>query len=160
MTYEEIQSELNRPLFSTKDVDLTYRAINHYEEKKIILTKRKDNTSWRKYTAIEVVWLNLVSSLREMGLSLMAIQRLYTRLFIDGKFGNIDKANFINKSFEDEILESIIYKKELYILIFSDSTYTFHDSASLAQWHDGIYKNEPHINVPLTGFIKEVMAKV
>ncbi|WP_128756040.1 MerR family transcriptional regulator [Leeuwenhoekiella aequorea] len=160
MNINEIRTNILRPIFSANDIDLTYRTINHYEKKGLLLSERGDSRSWRHFSAIEVIWLNLIASLREMGMPLVKVVDLYSKLFIEGKYGSIDKASFIIKSFEDEIIESIFYKKDLYILIFFDGSYTFHDSSTLSQWHKGVYKNEPHINIPLKNIIQNIYKKI
>jgi len=152
----ELRKELLTPVFTKKDISISYRALNHYDRKDILLIKRKKDNQWRKFNSIEFIWLNIIIVLREMGLSINKIFLLKKKIFEDGNKGSIDKARFINKSFEDEILFSIINNYELYILIFYDGGYTFHDSISLNQWHSGVYKNEPYINVPLSNLILDV----
>ncbi|ADV48707.1 hypothetical protein Celal_1394 [Cellulophaga algicola DSM 14237] len=142
------------------DLSVSYRTLNHYDSMNILISNREDSKKWRRFNAIEFVWIELVMILREIGMPISKILHLKNRLFDEGKEGSIDKANFINKSFEEEIFLSIINKYELYILVFNDSSYTFHDSDSLQQWHNGIYKNEPHINIPLTNIINEAISKI
>lgn len=139
---------------------MSYRTLNHYDSLGLLLINRKDSKSWRKFNTIEYVWIELIVILREIGMTLSKIKTLKTKIFKEGIRGSIDKANFINKSFEEEITLSITNKYDLYILIFNDCSYTFHDSTSLQQWHNGIYKNEPHINVPLSNIILEALRRV
>jgi len=154
---ETLHKKLTYPIFKKKDLSISYRTLNHYDSLSLLLINRKDSKSWRKFNVIELVWIELVVILREIGMSLSKIKILKTKIFEEGKKGSIDKANFINKSFEEEITLSVINKYDLYILIFNDCNYTFHDSTSLQQWHNGVYKNEPHINVPLSNIILEAL---
>lgn len=147
---------LNDQRFKNKDLNLSYRTINHYDSKGLLLSERSNDSSWRTYNAVEVIWLSLIIILREFGITIKNIQKLKHNIFIDGKYGNIDKAEFINQSFENEIADSILAKKELYILIFKDMTYTFHDDTSLKQWQNTIYKNNPHLNIPLSPIIQKI----
>lgn len=157
---EKLKKKLLFHNFKTNDLIISYRTLNHYDTKEILINKRINTNKWRKFNSFEFMWIELVVLLREIGMPLSKILILKKKIFDDGKKGNIDKANFINKSFEEEIILSIINNYNLYILVFGDCNYTFHDSLSLQQWHNGVYKNEPHINIPLSNIIKEVLNKL
>lgn len=157
---ENLKQKLLIPIFKKNDLTISYRTLNHYDSTGILISERTNPNQWRKFSSIEFIWIELVMELREIGMPLSKILILKNKLFEEGKKGSIDKANFINKSFEEEITLSIINNYDLYILIFNDCNYTFHDSLSLQQWHNGVYKNEPHINVPLSNIIKEALIKL
>lgn len=157
---ENLKQKLLIPIFKKNDLTVSYRTLNHYDTKGILISVRTNPYQWRKFNSIEFVWIELVMTLREIGMPLSKVLILKNKLFEEGKKGSIDKANFINKSFEEEITLSIINNYDLYILVFNDCNYTFHDSLSLQQWHNGVYKNEPHINVPLTNIILEALNRI
>ncbi|WP_282179053.1 MerR family transcriptional regulator [Maribacter stanieri] len=157
---EDLRGHLLNHVFNKKDLTVSYRTVNHYDSMGVLIGKRTSSKKWRKFNAIELIWIELVVILREIGMPLLKILKLKDKIFNEGKIGSIDKANFINKSFEDEIILSIIKKYDLYILVFNDCNFTFHDSVSLQQWHNGIYKNEPHVNVPLSNIILESLNKL
>ncbi|MGS2738768.1 MerR family transcriptional regulator [Sinomicrobium sp. M5D2P17] len=160
MDIETLRLLLYKKSFNKKDLSVSYRTLNHYDEYGILLQERKTTNQWRKFNAIEYVWIEMIIILRELGMPLSKILILKNKLFKEGTKGSIDKANFIIKSFEEEIILSVIKNYDLYILVFIDCNYTFHDSLSLQQWNNGIYKNEPHINVPLTNLIQEALNKL
>jgi len=155
----KLNGKLSAPVFSKKDILLSYRMLNHYDEMGLLIGKRDNIKQWRKFNGFDYIWINIIIILREIGVPLKKIKYLKTKLFEEGRSGNIDKANFINQSFQEEVLSSIIDKYELYLLVFYDNSYTFHDSTSLNQCHNGVYKNEPHINIPLSNIISEVIDK-
>jgi hypothetical protein len=152
---EAIITKLQLPLFSKKDMNVTYRALNHYQKKGIIQDSRSNTKLWRKFNGIDYVWIWVITQLRLMGVRLEDIRILETKIFIEGKLGYIDKANFISKSFINEIAFSIQGNYKLYLIIFSDFTFTFHDSLSLNQWVNKSYKDEVHISIPLYQPIKD-----
>ncbi|MEZ4858534.1 MAG: MerR family transcriptional regulator [Flavobacteriaceae bacterium] len=154
-----IKDQLSEYKFNKKDISLSYRALNHYDEQGLLISERPSNNEWRTFNGFELIWLNLIVILREIGFSLKKIKTLKRNLFEIGQKGLIDRANYINRSFYEEILLSIEGKYSLFILIFYDSTYTFHDTTSLNQWNNSVYKNEPHINIPLSNIIKDVLNK-
>ena len=93
-------------------------------------------------------------------INLIKIQLLKTKLFDQGNLGSIDKLQSINNSFELEIALTIIKGYDLHLIIFSDFSYSFHDSQSTKQEHLKTFKQEAHINIPMTKIIKETYKKI
>ena len=153
---ETVITKLELPLFSMKDLNLTYRAINHYQSKGIINDRRSNRKLWRKFNGVEFIWIWIITQLRLMGVRLEDISKLEKKIFVEGKLGYIDKANFINRSFVQEIAFSIYGNFKLYMILFADMSFTFHDSLSMQQWLNKTYKDETHISIPLNEPIKEV----
>jgi hypothetical protein len=157
---ESVITKLQDPLFSMKDLNLTYRAINHYQTKGIINDKRSNRKLWRKFNGVDFIWIWLITQLRIMGVRLEDISKLEKKIFVEGKLGYIDKANFINRSFVQEIAFSITGNYKLYMILFADMSFTFHDTLSMQQWLNKTYKDEVHISIPLNEPIKEVWFKI
>lgn len=155
--FDQTISVLKKPRFSKKNINISYRALNHYESLGIIENNRTDNSSWRKFDSIEFIWINIIITLRDFGFSLKKIQTFKHNMFSDGKLGTIDKASFINRSFEEEIVFSILEKHKLYLIIFDDLSYSFQDDKMLNQWSIKSYKDSFHINIPLNKYIKEIV---
>ncbi|MFB0925111.1 MAG: hypothetical protein QMB65_07495 [Vicingaceae bacterium] len=156
----KIIANFNEPVFSIKDCKLTYRALNHYQSSGIISDNKHNKSGWRKLTGLELIWIEIIISLRELGISLENIIKIKYFLFSKDQFGSIDKADFINYSLEQEVALSVLNNYDLYLVIFSDFTCTFHDSKTIRQWQMKSYKNETHINLPLKPIIKEINLKI
>jgi DNA-binding transcriptional MerR regulator len=156
----KLVDSFNNQLFSVKNCGLTYRALNHYQSNGVIDNIKNNEKSWRKFSAIELVWIKVIKELRKLGISLEKIRIIKDQIFDEGQFGTIDKAQFINNSFEVEIALSIHNKYDLYLIIFSDFTCSFHDSQSTKHWVLKLYKEEANINIPLKTIIKEVLLLV
>jgi hypothetical protein len=152
---EALITKLQLPLFSKKDLNLTYRALNHYQKKGIIIDNRSSTKLWRKFNGIEYVWIWVITQLRLMGVRLEDIKKLGEKIFIEGRLGYIDRANFISRSFIQEIAFSIQGNYKLYLILFSDFSFTFHDSLSQEQWVNKSYKDEVHFSIPLSDTIRE-----
>jgi DNA-binding transcriptional MerR regulator len=157
---ETVITKLQQPLFSMKDLNLTYRAINHYQSKGIINDRRPNRKLWRKFNGVEFIWIWIITQLRLMGVRLEDISKLEKKIFVEGKLGYIDRANFINRSFVQEIAFSIHGNFKLYMILFADMSFTFHDSLSMQQWLNKTYKDEIHISIPLNEPIKEVWQEI
>jgi len=143
-----------------KDLNLTYRAINHYQSKGIINDRRSNRKLWRKFNGVEFIWIWIITQLRLIGVRLEDISKLEKKFFVEGKLGYIDKANFINRCLVQEIAFSIHGNFKLYMILFADMSFTFHDTLSMQQWLNKAYKDEIHISIPLNEPIKEVWQEI
>lgn len=47
----------------------TYRIINHWEANGLLSSDRKNNTGWRKYSIMDIVWVFIIGELRTFGFS-------------------------------------------------------------------------------------------
>lgn len=157
---EEIIIKLKLPIFRKQDTNLTYRALNHYHSKGIIFDERLNKRKWRKLSGINLIWINIIEELREFGMSIDNIFILKQRIFEEGNLGYIDKATFINRSIDQEIALSIYNQYKLFLILFADLTYTFHDSKSVHQLTNKSYLNDPHIYIPLNLKIQAVWKKI
>ncbi len=69
----KISKVLNDSERKVKLNSVTYRQLNSWEEQDLLTIKRKDK-SWRKFSIMEAVWLKIVSELREFGLPIEKIK--------------------------------------------------------------------------------------
>lgn len=145
----DIQLRLEQKRFRKKDTYISYRSINHYDEMGLIKDDRDSTKEWRRFSGFDLIWLHIIEELRNIGVSIDNIKLLKNNLFDKGNYGGIDKANFITKTFKEEIVDSIHYKYKLYLILFGDMSYTFQDSFSEKQLANLTYKDVISINIPL-----------
>lgn len=69
----KISKVLNDSERKVKLTSVTYRQLNSWEEQDLLTIKRKDK-SWRKFSIMEAVWLKIVSELREFGFPIEKIK--------------------------------------------------------------------------------------
>ncbi|WP_303404665.1 MerR family transcriptional regulator [Zobellia sp. 1_MG-2023] len=155
-----IHLKLEEKTFRKKDINISYRLINHYDKMGLIEDKRESQKEWRKFNGFDLIWLNIIEELRNIGISIDNLKLLKENIFNSGNYGSVDKANFITKTFKDEIVDSIHYKYKLYLIIFSDMSYTFQDSLSEKQLSNLTYKDVITINIPLRFKILSVFKRI
>jgi DNA-binding transcriptional MerR regulator len=73
--------------FTVKDLSemndkITYRTINHWDEKGYLLTET-DTEGWRKFSFVDYVWILLLDELRELD---VAVKNIMPSLFVDFGF--------------------------------------------------------------------------
>lgn len=84
---KELFAELMAKRFTVKDLTeldskITYRTINHWDEKGYLLAQ-KDEEGWRKFCFADYVWILLLDELREFDI---AVKNIVSTLFIDFGF--------------------------------------------------------------------------
>ena len=72
---------LNQELFSLKDLQINKRVIGHWDTENILRFNKGDSTKHRRYSFIDLVWLRMVTELREMGVGLEVIRKAKEYLF-------------------------------------------------------------------------------
>lgn len=104
---------LNRKVRKLSNDEFTYRVINHWEKNKLIESNRENNRGWRKYSIMDLVWLNIIKELRSFGVSHELILNV--------------KDSLSNNSSNDSEFPQMEYyvsltlvNKPVYLLIFSN----------------------------------------
>ncbi|MBR2273661.1 MAG: MerR family transcriptional regulator [Alphaproteobacteria bacterium] len=71
----DILANLRRKKYTVKDTDKSFRTINHWESVGLLDNERQDEKEkWRKFSQIDIVYLHLLSKLREFDLSLAKLK--------------------------------------------------------------------------------------
>jgi DNA-binding transcriptional MerR regulator len=69
--YKIIREKLQERRFTVGDTGVTYRVINHWEEKGLIPEGfRQTDKGWRKFSFVEMVWFEVLDQFRDFGFSL------------------------------------------------------------------------------------------
>jgi len=72
----KLNGKLSAPVFSKKDILLSYRMLNHYDEMGLLIGKRDNIKQWRKFNGFDYIWINIIIILREIGVPLKKIKYL------------------------------------------------------------------------------------
>lgn len=101
--------------YSVADTNATYRTINHWDESGLIPEGAKqDGSSWRKFTIVELAWLEAVSRMREFGLSIETIKKVKDNVI------NWDRKDKRYRQFEFFLFYSLCSDHDPYIVVFRD----------------------------------------
>ncbi len=76
----ELYERLTTPLFFIKEINLPYRNVIHWDRQGLLGLNRENESEWRKYSFVDFVWLKMISELRQIGVSLSAIQHVKNTL--------------------------------------------------------------------------------
>ncbi len=173
--------------FTNKDLrDITYRTINYWDEKGYLTGEKNSAGKWRKFDFIQLVWIQVLDSLRKMGVSIdVIVPAIFQALgyiqesseeekmkLLDGLSEEQQNTisnmygNYMNfqTTFRFYVLYAIFLKKEVSIRYYSDGSCAIvkgitKDSDSKAI-KDFIQKNSgSHIAISLNEIIKQFIAE-
>lgn len=81
-TSRPLREKLNTRKYSSSKCEQSSRVLNHLALKGVI-KGQSDGTGWRRFSIVELVWLKIVSSARELGVPLEKLAITYKELFFE-----------------------------------------------------------------------------
>lgn len=84
---KRINNILNEKNHRLDSSDVSYRVITHWEKMGLLTSDRPEGTSWRKYSILDIVWVQIISELRKFGFSIDKI--LIVKENITSKYDSI-----------------------------------------------------------------------
>lgn len=152
--------------WSVSDVGVPYRWINYWDRERLLLDIEREGTSWRKFSFIDYIWVRMICELREFGLSFDAIRRVKDALAAPLP---VEPEVALRKTRERSsynillllIAEAVVTKAPIHLLVrCNGETLLFNEN------HAGLYGQEldrfragPHLCVPLTGMLGEIVRR-
>ena len=96
--------------------ELTYRVINHWENKGLLTFSRSTEKGWRKYSIVDIIWIQIISELRNFGFPLEKILKVKQNLEM------LELKNISNQFpfLEFLIALAIVRKTPAFLLVFSN----------------------------------------
>lgn len=122
---EKVHSEMRTRRYTVGDTDVPYRVANHWEDKNILPDGFKSDGGWRKFTIVEIAWLQAVLRMREYGLSLQKVARVKKVVM---EWHAKDKTYPL---FEYFFVKACVSKTDPYIAILNDGRATVASSAQI-----------------------------
>ena len=90
----QLYEKLIEDRFYVSNTGISYRTINHWNEKGLIRCNRKNEGGDRRFSFADFVWIKIVNELRSFGVSIPTIKKItdeiYTHLPIQKIFENIN----------------------------------------------------------------------
>lgn len=72
----KVKDFLNEPQYTIGDEAISSRVLKHWHDTGILEDNRPKGKGWRKFSFTEVVWISIVSKLRNFGLDLKKIKKV------------------------------------------------------------------------------------
>ena len=107
---------LNTPRFTSGELPVSYRVLNHWGNLGILPEGINNNGSWRKFTFVERVWIGVASHLRDFGFPLEKIAEVRKHIL---KYNKKIKAYY---HFEYYIVRALASSDDTYVIVLNDGT--------------------------------------
>lgn len=78
-----IRQHLGNKKYKVSDTNETYRVINSWSDSGLLLGENDRTNGWRKFSLTDMIWLQILKELRELGLSLDKLRELKSSIFKD-----------------------------------------------------------------------------
>jgi len=95
---------------------LSYRVINHWENKGLLDSDRPQGSGWRKYSLMDIIWVHIITRLRAFGYPIEMISKVKN---------NLDKHRVKSNHPHSPLLEyyiahAFVFRKPVYLLVFEN----------------------------------------
>lgn len=112
---------LHERKFTSKDLGISYRELNHWSTKELLLGNNQSG-KWRKFNMIELIWLNLVKELRKYNVSIPNIKSVKDSFDIDISLDEMASIDYKNTMEEValKVLEESLSEQEFNDMKSSD----------------------------------------
>jgi DNA-binding transcriptional MerR regulator len=116
--FTHVREDLNDPRGRIDSNDFSYRIINHWEENELFRLERgTEGGGWRRFSAMDRIWLEIISELRGFGVSTEKIKKI--RLELESK----NKTSLMKYPRLEFYVARYMAKREAtYLMVFSDFT--------------------------------------
>lgn len=149
-----LSKKLNTAIYTPPD-ECTSRNLNHWEKQGILTDCRPSGKGWRKYSAIEIVWVKIVLELREFNFPLEKLITLRNSLTYPG-----DKKFAVSQMpiLEVYVAQSLIKFRPIYLLVSPEGQGIIGFKNQIEDSKEFNFIGT-HVNINLATIIKSVFPK-
>lgn len=148
---EQMQDYLKEKKFKQRNSEISYRILNHWEKLGLIDNDRPQGKGWRKFSVIDIVWMEIIKELRNFGYSNDKILTVKRDLINRAESGIISK----NILFIYYVAMAICKKQAIFALVFSNGEIDFATvQEAAAAYSLGVAGN--HIRINLNELIQKI----
>ena len=155
----ELRMQWNDPIHKAIYDDVSFRTLNHWEEKGLIeLERGEDGSGWRKYSYLDSLWLRTIVELRAFNYSIEGIKAIYDQLRASKMY--FSDGNPVSKYpiLEFYALTFITRLYPTYLLVFSDHDIHILSQPDLELANEG-YRLGNHLSISIHEIIKTIFPK-
>jgi hypothetical protein len=118
--YMLMREKLRERKYTVKDTGIPYRMINHWESKRLMpegvnAKSGREESGWRMFSLVEMVWLKIIARLRNFGFSLKQIKNVKEHIIHWNKLGYYP-------SLEHAVAQALFSSKDMYLRIIPSGT--------------------------------------
>lgn len=152
---QKIQSKFNEREFRIDSDEVSYRTMNHWENYGIVPKSRSKDKGWRRFSLVELLWIEIIICLREFGFSLKKIAEVKSRVIAD-KFISPKSSDYPELEFA--LFQIINTTSAYYMIINSDKSVVFaseFEFESLRRINVSLGVQESYVVIPLNPLLSK-----
>jgi len=148
--HADLHSLIRSKRYTVKNTDVSYRVINHWEEKGLLPKNSVDSgEGWRKFSFVEILWLQVVKHLREFGLSLDLIKQVRENVMV------WDKKENTYPHFEYFIIKAKTSKMDSYVAVLPNGDSSLVFSRDI-EYSKGILNSRSFVLISLKAILRSI----
>ncbi len=149
---KKISAYLNERRFSLGSDKVTYRVINHWEKEGLLTFQRDSEKGWRRYSIIDTVWMEILKTLRNFGVSIQTILEVKK---------NLEMLDWKDKPTQFPFLEKYVAltlnkSNPVYVLVFQNGEVEPLNKTEYMATLDFL-NLEDHITISLTEIVNRIL---
>lgn len=113
--YSKFIATHNTKAFGLMHENLTYRKVANWIETGLLLPAQREEGEWKKYSILDIFWVDCIDKLRDFGLSIEILKKVRANL-MDGDM--LPGSEY--PSLEFYFMRYIFHREKHFLLVFSD----------------------------------------
>lgn len=152
--FKKVYRKLHNTYFSMQATGQKYRVINNWDSKGILSSNRLNQKGWRKFNSFELVWIRIITSLREFGLPIEMIKQCKDGLFQKADlFLDANLKSSVNR-LEEMVVSSLLTGQQFVISLKPEGEVQILDSIS-----HNLNLTSAQLFIPLSPIIENILSK-
>lgn len=143
---------INKKAYKVSDTPLTYRQVNTLDKDKLLSANQNKAEGWRKFSLKELVYIEIVYSLKEFGVEHAKLHQLWNSFF---KERDSNQVVGYNKHYADTAIGCVFIGVEIILCFDSDGNFTYFDPAHYLLFNNG----KPRIEICLNDVVNNLLEK-
>ncbi|OGK17711.1 hypothetical protein A2774_01990 [Candidatus Roizmanbacteria bacterium RIFCSPHIGHO2_01_FULL_39_12c] len=146
---------LNDPKYTVSDTSLSYRQTNSLDEDNLLASKRKNKSSWRKFSYKELVYFEIIIELKKFGIKQEQLKTLW-EMFFKEPSENKKEIVLTSKLDGEMALYCIWGGIEMTLVFYSNGRIVISDPLNLIR----LSQEEPQIRIPINAIVNKLHPQI
>ncbi len=150
----EIRTALSVKNVKQSNSEITSRILNHWEKIGLIDNDRPEGKGWRKFSKLDIVWMELIKELRNFGYSNDKILAVKKDLLSKSEDSSISESTTL----QYYVAVAICFQRPVFAMVFSNGEIEFASLQEAASSYS-LKTAGNHIRIELNGLIQRIYKK-
>lgn len=143
-------TEKTHPISTTEE---SYRVINHWDEKKLLLDSPDREAGWRKFSLLDILWISIIRELRSVGLGIPEITTAKHKLFECFSFNESTDTTY----FEVFMMLAYTRKADISLIVLPDGNSALTNEEDLQSAEALFSRYKTFIKISINTLLAEIL---